>query len=300
MMAYRACSGGPMRFACTTVVAVAAMLSFAPRLLVAQSHDFDDWQGFAPGSWCKIRTISETLDDKGAVVGTTTSTTSFKLERVEEDAVTVDVLEGTVEYAGKTFSTPAAKLVLRPFGRSEKEKIDFDEQPTDAKPDEAEQGDSDRSVKAVITGDEGKREVTAVFRDASLRLPVRRIVKSFDAKGEPVATTTTDLFVPNVPFPVRRGFRSTTYYRTHYRNHKLTSTTVVAKSTDVPGQLLYANAIERDASGRVFRRTSQELIEYYAVKQPAEGISYNVPPKQRRQERRERRQENRLENRHTR
>ncbi|MEX2188490.1 MAG: hypothetical protein WD875_16900 [Pirellulales bacterium] len=290
MFTYRAMVRPAMRLVRRAFFVVAAVGAMSTASVRAQSSEFDDWRRFEDGSWCEIRTISETLDEQGEVVSTTTSTALFTLAHATDDEVTLDLAAGTVEYGGKSFAVPAAKLVLHPFGRSEGEKITIVDLPVQSTA--GAENVAGRSLKAVIAGDEGTREITTVFRNASARLPERRIVKTFDAKGDSVSTSTTDEYLANFPYPARNGLRSTTYYGTLYRNHKVSSTAIVAKSADVPGQLVSATTIERDASGRIFRRTSQELVDYYAVPKPR-GATIGERIKDRRDDRRERRDESR-------
>lgn len=287
----------------------AAMLVFAlalgcasPPAAQAQSTDIEDWRGFAAGSWVALRTTSETLDEQGQVVSQSTSTIEYRVERASADEIVLDVAEGVVEYGGKQFPTPAAKLVLRPFGQADDEKVTEVDDPDDevadttkpaaeSKPAAEAKPPRRRTVKAILASDTGKREVTAEFRGASADSPVRRVVKTFDAAGEPIATSTTDVWVENVRFPLR-GRRSVTYYRTHYRNHKLSSTSVVAKSNDVPGQLVSAITVERDASGRVVRRNEQVVVAYEVAKESTLGMAfeqYRSRRDLRREERRSRR-----------
>ena len=297
-----------------TRVLRAAMLVIAlaigcalPTAAPAQSTDIEDWRGFAAGSWVALRTTSETLDEQGQVVSQSTSTIEYRVERASAEEIVLDVAEGVVEYGGKQFPTPAAKLVLRPFGQADDEKVtevddpddeDADDEDADAtkpaaesKPTAESKRPRRRTVKAILASDTGKREVTAEFRGASADSPVRRVVKTFDTTGEPIATSTTDVWVENVRFPLR-GRRSITYYRTHYRNHKLSSTSVVAKSNDVPGQLVSAITVERDASGRVVRRNEQVVVAYEVAKESTIGMAfeqYRSRRDLRREERRSRR-----------
>ncbi len=282
MVAFRANARRMKNFVCSMLFVVVVVATL-PAVVWGQSSEFDDWRGFEDGSWSEVRTVSETLDEQGTVVSTSTSSARLTLARSTDGEVTLEVGEGTVEYAGKTFPTPAAKLVLRPYGETDGEKV------TIVDTSEAGLNNLDgRNLKAVIAGGDGTREVTSVFRNASTALPARRIVKTFDSQGESISTTTTDEFAANVPYPVGGGIRPTTYYGTLYRNHKLSSTAVVAKSSDVPGHLVHATTVERDASGRIFRRTSQELVDYQATPK-TRGATIG----ERIQDRRERRDERR-------
>lgn len=264
-----------------------ACLFVLPAPVQAQSVEFDDWANFKPGSWCKLRTTTQTMNEQGEVVSESVSTAHYELAEFTGDAVKLDVAKGTVEYEGKTFPTPAATLVVRQYGQSQVDKIEIVEQPK-VKLEVGIDKVECRSVKALLSGSDGSREVVTLFRDAAVSFPLRRVVRTFDAKGESIDTTTTDAWAMNVPHRVGNELLPTTHYRTLYRNHKLSSTAVSIKSAEVPGQLVHATIAERDASDRLLRYTVQELISYGGPDKPTRATMVSDRAKERRQAREER------------
>jgi hypothetical protein len=274
------------RFVRVTFFAAAAFLSILSDFARGQTVEFDDWQGFKEGSWCEIRTTVETIDKQGAVDSRGTTTARMILGAVTKDAVTLNVAEGTVEYAGKPFPTPASTLVLRQYGQSESDEISVAEQPK-VSFELGEKKFECRSIKAVLTGEKGNREVVTLFVDASVNSPMRRIAKSFDADGKLVDTTTTEVVSMESAVHVRDRPRPAIHYRVVYRNHKVSSTTFVVKCAEVPGQVVRATVVERGADGKLVRFTSQELVDFYVPTDNVQGTEIGGRPRDRREDRRE-------------
>jgi hypothetical protein len=274
--------------ACLFVVSAAAQ---------AQSVEFDDWANFKPGSWSKLRTTTQTLNEQGDVVSESVSTAHYQLAEVTGDLVKLDIAKGTVEYEGKQFPTPAATLVVRQYGQTQADKIEIVEQPKEKLEVGIDRVEC-RSVKALLSDANGSREVVTLFRDAAVTIPVRRVVRTFDSKGESIDTTTTDAWAMNVPHRLGNELLPTTHYRTLYRNHKLSSTAVSIKSAAVPGQLVHSTIAERDASDRLLRYTVQELVSYGGPDRPTRATmiserTIGERAKERREAREERQEQRR-------
>lgn len=266
--------------------AVACLLVFhAP--VQAQTVEFDDWAGFKPGSWCELRTTTKTMNEQGDVVSESVSTARYQLADFTGDVVKLNIAKGTVEYEGKVFPTPAATLIVRQYGQAQADKIEIVEQPKEKLEVGIDKVEC-RSVKALLSGSDGSREVVTLFRDAAITFPVRRVVRTFDAKGDSIDTTTTDAWAMNVPHRVGNELLPTTHYRTLYRNHKLSSTAVSIKSAEVPGQLVHSTIAERDASDRLLRYTVQELVSYGGPDKPTRATMVSDRAKERREAREER------------
>ena len=60
------------------------------------------WGRFEPGTWKMVRVVTETLNEQGQVVSTSTTDTKTTLVDVDNDGVTLEV-EACIEVAGKRF-----------------------------------------------------------------------------------------------------------------------------------------------------------------------------------------------------
>jgi hypothetical protein len=78
------------------------------------------------------------------------------------------------------------------------------------------------------------------------------------------------------------------FVRTIYKNQKLNSTTMTVSSPDVPGQVVSVSTNEQDASGKLQRRVTQELVDFNVVTKDTPGTAVRTRIKQRREERRNR------------
>jgi hypothetical protein len=84
----------------------------------------------------------------------------------------------------------------------------------------------------------------------------------FDAQGSVTNTTTTEAVSFDGAVRVNEGMLRTVHYRVLYRNHKLSSTALVDKTADVPGQVVRSTIVEREPDGRLVRHITQELVDY--------------------------------------
>ena len=79
-----------------------APLSFAKQLEGTIPREQHPWVQFKIGSWKRVKTITETLDAKGAVVSTSVTETTTKLVDVDDEGYTLRI-DAVVEVAGKKF-----------------------------------------------------------------------------------------------------------------------------------------------------------------------------------------------------
>jgi hypothetical protein len=253
----------------------------------AQSREFDDWARFKPGSWCELRTKSQTVSPQGAVASESVAQSTISVVDVSEKAVTLRIASGMTQYEGKSFPTPETVLVLRPHGQTDQEKLEVSELPKA----NVRVGDVDfacRVRQAELTGPQGKRIVTTSFRDAAPQSPLRRIEKLLDENGDTVHTTTTEVIALDMPYPFAEKIQPVSFVRTIYKNQKLNSTTVTVSSADVPGQIVSMSSNEQDANGKLQRRVTQELIDFNVATKDTIGTAVRTRIKQRREERRNR------------
>jgi hypothetical protein len=277
--------------------AIAAVISSSVMLLAwpaasvfAQSSEFDDWQGFKPGSWSEVRTITEGIDPAGtSVASRSVSVTRKILVNVDKDSVTLRVEKWKVDPDGAETLSPAATLVLRPYGRQDDEKV------VEGKPEAVEievggQKFAGRSVKAQLSSENGSRDVLTTFRDEAVHAPLRRVVTVYEADGKVRDTTTTEAVSVDGFATVAQRAVPTTHYRVVYQNHKLTSTSLVDKSVDVPGQVVRATIAEREASGTLRRFVTQELVGFHVARDEVSTREAGSRRRERIEARRERRE----------
>src|SRR5262249_47578798 len=105
-----------MRYVCKATLAAlpgcllaicAATLADAPQATQSDltPRDLHVWGRFDPGTWKRVRIVTETLNEKGAVVDTTITETKTTLVRADAGRLTLRI-EATVNVAGRRFESP--------------------------------------------------------------------------------------------------------------------------------------------------------------------------------------------------
>jgi hypothetical protein len=255
------------RRAALQAIALLAMLFAGPvATAFAQTSDFEDWQGFKAGSWSEVRTTVESMDSQGtSVASKSVSVTRTTLDRVGANSVTLRLQTMRIESNGTQVHAPAAMLELRPYGQQENEKLAHG-QPEKAVIDVGGQRIEGNRLTAKLTSDHGSRDIVSTFRDGALHAPIRRVVTVYEADGKVRDTTTTEAVAIEGFATVAQRVVPTTHYRVAYKNHKLTSTSLVDKSVEVPGQLVRGTIAERETNGPLLRFVTQELVGFHAIK----------------------------------
>jgi hypothetical protein len=136
--------------------AAIAWFSIPAGVARSQSSDFDDWQGFKPGSWCELRTTVEAMDPQGATVASKSTAIAQSRSRQPDNA-----RRGSDDRARRKDFNACGTRALHPGRRNEQ--ISLAEQPKV----EIELGGEVqcRRMKAQLTGENETREAIR-FRDA--------------------------------------------------------------------------------------------------------------------------------------
>src|SRR5262249_48161209 len=78
---------------------------------------------FDQGTWKRVRIVTETLNDRGNVVDTTTTETKTTLVRADARRLTLRI-EATIEVAGKRFESPPQVVEYGYYGESPNDKAE--------------------------------------------------------------------------------------------------------------------------------------------------------------------------------
>jgi hypothetical protein len=88
------------------IFALSALACLTSLCVAAQeggiSAKLHPWGLFNPGAWKKVRVVTETLNEHGQVVGTSTTDTKTILVDLDNDGVTLEI-QACIEVAGKSF-----------------------------------------------------------------------------------------------------------------------------------------------------------------------------------------------------
>lgn len=250
-----------------------AWIGFAPVFIVLvwlNSGAADDismkrhaWGRFEPGAWCVTRTVTESIDEDGKTVGTTTTETYTQLVAVDTRRGIVNLSEqSTLEVGGKEFDVPAQTVSQGLHGETigrELQVKDLGSQVTVVAgktiPCHV------RSYRVVDKDQEKEVEVYyAAGREPQI---VRRVTV---AKVGPDKETkyTSDFKVVSLQSPRSILDRSlmAADVKVVLKNGKSSMVTNAVYSKDVPGGATSYEAEEFDNDGRLIRRSSMELVDY--------------------------------------
>ena len=237
------------------------------------------WARFGIGSWKRVRVLTETLDQDGAVDKTTTEETKTTLVQVDESRYTIKV-ETTVEVAGKRLQGGPRHITRGYHGEVNGQKAKIEElgfrevmicgQPYRSK------------VRRIVIDDAGTRLVSEVCYAANTTPHVLQRV----TKGTAGKTNRFESLVQVMAMNRSSNVLGQTMLASHIKtvnklaNGEITETLEVHCEA-IPGGVVSHNEQMLDENGRVTQRRTLELLGYEAF-----GVSQRVNRPGRRRPRR--------------
>ncbi|HZZ71638.1 MAG TPA: hypothetical protein VFE24_05255 [Pirellulales bacterium] len=219
------------------------------------------WAHFAPGTSKKVSVLTQTLDAKGQVVGSSITETKTTLEKVDDDGVTLRV-ESTVEVGGKRFDSPVQVVHQGYPGQPQAQSVEL--KSLEPEPVTIEGKPIRCQVWQVKTeSTDGKRLSKLYYSSAVAPYLLRKETKLSEASNpQQTHETTVEVLALDMPCRVLDEMHSVAYERTTTHNAKSTSTTVAVVSPDIPGGVVSSTSKEVDAAGKQVTRSTLELLEY--------------------------------------
>jgi hypothetical protein len=250
-------------------IALVAGIALVPSLCWAQTgyepRKHDPWARFKPGAWQRVRAVAETFDEKGELLGRSTTETSTTLESVDARGVTLRTAV-TVEIAGKRFDSPPRSVSKGFYGELNGETAKV----------------ADDGTGSVTIGEQRIpcqiRRVT--IEDLSSSVPSKRVstvyftdhVVPYELRRETVCTDReekklnyrTDAAVTaiSLPYKVLTEIQTVAFVRTVHTSPKGKTITVEVHCPRVPGGVVAHWSREMDEAGRIVRRSVLELVDY--------------------------------------
>jgi hypothetical protein len=222
--------------------------------------DQHPWGRFPVGSWKSVRVVSETLDDKGNVVSLTRTETRSTLAAVDERGYALRI-ESTVEVAGKRFASQPQIARHGYYGEAAGQSVKV-----------TEQGAGEVVIDGRAIAGEVRQvilEVNGVKRTSTIHYSSRvspyQLRRETSVEGGPEdqrSTTLVETIALDMPEKVLGQLRTAAYLKTSRKSAQGTKVTVEVHCDDVPGGVVSHAASETDATGRVVRRSTLELIDF--------------------------------------
>lgn len=245
---------------------IPASHSFAQGL-VPQSHH--GWGKFPAGSWKRVRVVTETLDEQGQPMNTSTSETKTTLARVDEREYTL-LNEVSIEVAGKRFDAQPQEVTQGYSGESPGQAVTVKQQGTEEIEIDGRRVPCEVR-QAVVNGDASRRVSTVHYSPDVAPHTFRRATTSTDLQGETTNfTTEVTVVATNMPFRVGDEVISTTHVKTIHKHAGGTTITLEIHCDGVPGCVVSHTSKELDPQGRLLNRSTLELIDY-SVAEPKQN-----------------------------
>lgn len=213
--------------------------------------------------------VSEVLDEKGNVANVTRTETEATLVAADERGYALRV-ESTIEVAGRRFASQPQVVKHGYYGEAPGETV------TLKKLGAAELAIGGRAVlcevrQVVFHGAEGERISTIHYSSEIPPYQLRRETVLAGQTEDQRQTTLVETVALDLPQKVLGQLQPAAFLKTTRKSPLGTKVTVEVHSDEVPGGVVSHSANETDASGRIVRRSTLELIDYAVGGHPPEA-----------------------------
>jgi hypothetical protein len=219
------------------------------------------WGQFQPGAWKLVRVVSETLDEKGLVVSTSTTDTKSILTELSKDGVTLE-LDAVAEVAGKRFAAEPQIIKQGFHGEAVSRDLKVKEPAAGQVSIEGRKVPC-RVVQLECAGAANKTVTNVYYSDTLAPYVLKRESITSDPEGKnTLSETTVEVLAQDLPWKVRSEIKSASILKTVHKHPKGTVTTWAIVSSEVPGGVIAHSSKETDKSGRLVARSTLELVDY--------------------------------------
>lgn len=260
------------RFVSLRTVACCLLAVVVPASALGQQAslppDHHVWGRFPVGSWQSTRQISETLDPQGRVTAVTITDTRTTLVAADDQTYTLKY-ETTVEVAGKTVAVPVrtvkycyddalAELMAQRAWLPQEQAVRIEDRDVAC-----------RVLETRLSSATQRTTIRTFFAaDTQPHVLRRETITTPAAEPVPDSRTTLEVVALDMPHHVLDTMRSVAHVRVTHRNGTGSMTRFVYWCLDIPGGVVAHTTKELDAAGKLVRRSTLELVEYF-VAEPA-------------------------------
>jgi hypothetical protein len=247
----------------TLVAALAAICASASADESAIPAKLHPWGQYDPGAWKTVSVVTETLNERGQVVSTSTADTKTTLVDIDNEGVTLEI-QACMEVAGKRFEAEPQTVKQGFHGDLAMPNLKLNE-PVAGQVMIEDQNISCKVQQLESTGADSKTVTTIYY---CLTLPpymLKRETVTTDLEGKNVLSETSmEVISLNMPSEIRQGeTKNGAYVMTVHKNGKGTVTTLsVVVLPEVPGGVVSSSSKEVDKSGRLVRRSTLKLVDF--------------------------------------
>lgn len=261
---------GPLNRAARSALWLAMVGALAAAAAVAQEDEEPEnpglrpeqhaWARFAPGAWKRVRIITETLDPEGRVQSRAVQETTTRLDKFENGFVTLRS-EGVTDVGGTSLPIAVQTIVQGLSGQPAEGDVKLRAMPEGAVTIEDAPIDCRVEQLEVVTPEH--RTVTTNYYSDYAPYLLRSESSTTALEGGGLSThTTMDVTALDLPYRVGDRLRSTSVLRMLHKHAKGSTLTLARSAQDIPGGIVAYSSRERDAQGRVVRRSTLELVDF--------------------------------------
>jgi hypothetical protein len=247
------------------------------------------WGRFDPGTWKKVRIVTETINDRGAVVEQSTTETRTTLLRADTHRLALKI-EATVEVAGKRFESPPQVVEYGYYGESPNDRSETKLLGSEQLVIEGRQVPC--RIQQVVATSGQQQQVTKMYLSDDVEpfvLKRETTVIQEDGKTGSDFKTEAEVTAVDRPYYLLHENKRVAFERTIQRTSRGTNITFDWTCADVPGGIVARTSEELDGHDHVVRRSRLELVDYHVVDDDDDSNNSGSSPQAHRQSRRARR-----------
>jgi len=219
------------------------------------------WGLFNPGAWKTVRVVTETLNEQGQVVSTSTTDTKTILVDLDNDGVTLEI-QACIEVAGKRFRAEPQTVKQGFHGELVGPNLQV-KGPIDAELSIEGQKIPCKSQQLESVVSNGKT-VTKIYYSTTVApyiLKRESVTTDLEGKKE-LSQTTVEVTALNMPVEVLSEMKNVSQVKTVHNSPNGTVTTWADVLPEVPGGVVGNSSKETDKTGRLVRRSTLKLVDY--------------------------------------
>jgi hypothetical protein len=257
ILAARAIAAALLAASWCAAPAAADELAFPP--------DHHPWGHFPVNSWKRVRTTAESLNEKGDVASVTITDSKTTLIAADDTAYTL-VTDATVNFASRIITAPQQTVRHGYYGEKPGQLLGVKRA-----------GESSITIdgrvipcevrQVTFASDSGNLVSTIYYSNQFPPFVLRRETSAEGAADDAKSTTLVEVVALDLPQRVRGELKHASYVKTTQKLPQGGRVTLEVHCDDVPGGVVAHWSSETDASGRVVKRSTLELVDY-AVSSP--------------------------------
>ena len=243
------------------------------------------WGRCGEGSWQTVRTVTETLDERGQVTNVSTTETRTTLEQATADGVALRV-EVTLEVGGRRLMTQP-QIVRQAFsGAVTGENVTLKKLAPTSVVIDGKQMPCESEELEILS--QGKKKVSLIcFSDKNPHVLKRNIIATESSNPAGNSESTAEVIELDMPYKVLSDVKKAAMVRIVKKDASGSLVTLAVNVPDVPGEVVAHTSKKLDAKGQVTRRSTLELVGYRWVPlDPSSENGKDWPARRRRDKRR--------------